>query len=234
MPLEPFYAGVQPRAETDRATFIRRAYMHLAGAIFGFIILSTVLMQSGASEVMLRVLVSSGSAYSWLLVLGAFMVASMLATRLADNSPSNSTQLMGLGLFVVAESLIFAPMLAMAYYVSPQIIPAAGITTLLLVAGLTFTAFTTKADFSFMRSFLTIATFVALGAIIASVIFGFTLGIGFSAIMVLLCGGFVLYDTSNLIHHYPTDRPAGAALHLFASIATMFWYVLRIFMAMRD
>ncbi|EHY1099267.1 Bax inhibitor-1 family protein, partial [Salmonella enterica subsp. enterica serovar Schwarzengrund] len=43
--------------------------------------------------------------------------------------------------------------------------------------------------------------------------------------------GFILYDTSNIIHHYPTDRPAGAALHLFASIATMFWYILRIFMS---
>ncbi|EDF4355705.1 permease, partial [Salmonella enterica subsp. enterica serovar Typhimurium] len=46
-----------------------------------------------------------------------------------------------------------------------------------------------------------------------------------------LCAGFILYDTSNIIHHYPTDCPAGAALHLFASIATMFWYILRIFMS---
>lgn len=233
MPLEPFYAGAQPRAETDRATFIRRAYMHLAVAIFAFILLSAVLMQTGFGLMALKVLSSSGS-YSWLIVLGAFMLASMLATRLADNAESNNVQLVGLGIYVFAEALIFAPILTLAQIMSPQIIPAAGITTLLLVAGLTFTAFTTKKDFSFLGSFLAIAGFVALGAIIASVLLGFTLGIVFSALMVLLCAGFVLYDTSNLIHHYPTDRPAGAALHLFASIATMFWYVLRIFMATRD
>lgn len=173
----------------------------------------------------------NGGQFGWLVVLGAFIVVSMLATRLADNVESNRTQLLGLGIYVLAEALIFAPLLRLAVYIDPAIIGAASITTGLLVGGLTFTAFTTKKDFSFMRSFLTMAGFIAFGAIIASIICGFSLGVWFSAAMVLLCAGFVLYDTSNIIHHYPTDRPAGAALHLFASIATMFWYVLRIFMS---
>ncbi len=114
---------------------------------------------------------------------------------------------------------------------SSQIIPAAAISTLLLVAGLTYTAFTTKKDFSFLRSFLNMAGFIALGAILASILCGFTLGVWFSAAMVLLCAGFILYDTSRILNDYPIDRPAGAALHLFASIATMFWYILRLFMS---
>ncbi|EHQ9681216.1 Bax inhibitor-1/YccA family protein [Escherichia coli] len=215
---------------TDRATFIRRAYMHLAGAVVGFIILSALFIFSGLGKMMLRVLMNSGQ-FGWLVVLGAFILVSMLATRLADNVESNQTQLIGLGIYVLAEALIFAPLLTLAAYINPAIIGAAGITTALLVGGLTFTAFTTKKDFSFMRSFLTMAGFIAFGAIIASIFMGFSLGVWFSAAMVLLCAGFVLYDTSNIIHHYPTDRPAGAALHLFASIATMFWYVLRIFMS---
>lgn len=97
----------------------------------------------------------------------------------------------------------------MAAYINPSSIGAAAITTLLLVGGLTFTAFSIKKDFSFLRSFLTMAGFIAFGAIIASVICGFSLGVWFSALMVLLCAGFILYDTSNIIHHYPTDRPAG-------------------------
>lgn len=215
---------------TDRATFIRRAYMHLAGAVVGFIILSALFIFSGLGKMMLRVLMNSGQ-FGWLVVLGAFILVSMLATRLADNVESNQTQLIGLGIYVLAEALIFAPLLTLAAYINPAIIGAAGITTALLVGGLTFTAFTTKKDFSFMRSFLTMAGFIAFGAIIASIFMGFSLGVWFSAAMVLLCAGFVLYDTSNIIHYYPTDRPAGAALHLFASIATMFWYVLRIFMS---
>ncbi|BED97877.1 Bax inhibitor-1/YccA family protein [Escherichia fergusonii] len=230
MSFKPSFEGVQPVVMTDRATFIRRAYMHLAGAVVGFIILSALFIFSGLGKMMLRVLMNSGQ-FGWLVVLGAFILVSMLATRLADNVESNQTQLIGLGIYVLAEALIFAPLLTLAAYINPAIIGAAGITTALLVGGLTFTAFTTKKDFSFMRSFLTMAGFIAFGAIIASIFMGFSLGVWFSAAMVLLCAGFVLYDTSNIIHHYPTDRPAGAALHLFASIATMFWYVLRIFMS---
>lgn len=230
MSFKPSFEGVQPVVMTDRATFIRRAYMHLAGAVVGFIILSALFIFSGLGKMMLRVLMNSGQ-FGWLVVLGAFILVSMLATRLADNVESNQTQLIGLGIYVLAEALIFAPLLTLAAYINPAIIGVAGITTALLVGGLTFTAFTTKKDFSFMRSFLTMAGFIAFGAIIASIFMGFSLGVWFSAAMVLLCAGFVLYDTSNIIHHYPTDRPAGAALHLFASIATMFWYVLRIFMS---
>ncbi|EPC0236901.1 Bax inhibitor-1 family protein [Escherichia albertii] len=230
MSFKQSFEGVQPVVMTDRATFIRRAYMHLAGAVVGFIILSALFIFSGLGKMMLRVLMNSGQ-FGWLVVLGAFILVSMLATRLADNVESNQTQLIGLGIYVLAEALIFAPLLTLAAYINPAIIGAAGITTALLVGGLTFTAFTTKKDFSFMRSFLTMAGFIAFGAIIASIFMGFSLGVWFSAAMVLLCAGFVLYDTSNIIHHYPTDRPAGAALHLFASIATMFWYVLRIFMS---
>ncbi len=38
--------------------------------------------------------------------------------------------------------------------------------------------------------------------------------------------------TSRIIRDYPADRPAGAALHLFASIALMLWYVLRILISL--
>ena len=44
----------------------------------------------------------------------------------------------------------------------------------------------------------------------------------------------ILYDTSNVLHHFPEDRYVGAALQLFASVALMFWYVLRLFMSSRD
>ena len=73
---------------------------------------------------------------------------------------------------------------------------------------------------------------MAIGAIVVGAVFGFSLGIWFSALMVLFAGACVLYDTSRIIHEYPTDRPAGAALHLFASIALLLWYVLRILMSL--
>jgi len=63
------------------------------------------------------------------------------------------------------------------------------------------------------------------------VIFGFQLGMFFSVAMVVLAGAAILYDTSNVLLRYPEDQHVAASLQLFASVALMFWYVLRIFMS---
>ena len=229
--MQPVYqGGLPPSAGASRASFIRSTYTHLAGAMVAFVVLSTALQVSGIGRAMLAVL--GGHRMMWLAVLGAFMVVGWLATHLADNAESNQTQLFGLGIYVLAEALIFAPMFALASAIAPKAIPAAAFVTLMLVAALTWTAFTTKTNFSFMGGFLRVGGLVAAGAIVAGAVFGFSLGIWFSALMVLFAGACVLYDTSRIIHEYPTDRPAGAALHLFASIALLLWYVLRILMSL--
>ena len=65
-------------------------------------------------------------------------------------------------------------------------------------------------------------------------IFGFQLGTWFSVAMIGFAGVAVLYDTSNIIHNFPEDRYVAAAMQLFASIALMFWYVLRLVMGSRN
>ncbi|MCP4602864.1 MAG: hypothetical protein GY847_20500 [Proteobacteria bacterium] len=140
-------------------------------------------------------------------------------------------QYAGLALYVVAESIIFLPILYMAvYYSSPNVLPTAGMLTLTLFAGLTGTVFITKKDFSFMRAALMIGGFIALGLIVCSILFGFELGTVFSVVMVGLAGGYILYYTSNILHHYRTDQHVAASLALFAAVALMFWYILRLFM----
>jgi FtsH-binding integral membrane protein len=68
---------------------------------------------------------------------------------------------------------------------------------------------------------------------VAGTIFGFALGTYFSVAMVGIAGAAILYDTSNVLHHYPEDRYVAASLELFASVALMLWYILRIFMSRR-
>ena len=70
-----------------------------------------------------------------------------------------------------------------------------------------------------------------MGGIFASLFFGFELGTWFSVAMIGFAGAAVLYDPSNILHHYPKDRYVAASMALFASIALMFWYVLRLFMS---
>jgi len=78
-----------------------------------------------------------------------------------------------------------------------------------------------------------IATLGALATIVASMFFGFSLGVWFSGAMIIVAGGYILYDTSRVMLHYRTDQYVAAALALFASVALLFWYVLRIFLNQR-
>lgn len=212
-----------------RAGFIRRTYGHLAGAILAFIAIEFMLFQSGFPEVMIGLL--AASQYSWLIVLGAFMGISYMADRWAQSGASLQTQYAGLAVYVVAEAVIFVPLLYLAAAVSgSDVIVSAGLITLLLFTGLTFTVLTTRKDFSFLGGFLKIAFFVALGVIVASILFGFNLGVLFASVMVIVAAASILYNTSNVLHRYHPSQHVAASLTLFASIALLFWYILRIFM----
>jgi FtsH-binding integral membrane protein len=69
---------------------------------------------------------------------------------------------------------------------------------------------------------------------VASILIGFNLGLIFSGAMVVFAAGAILYQTSNVARYYRTDQYVAAALALFASVALLFWYVLRIFLAFRS
>ena len=223
------FSGTVAHAGADeRSLFIKRTYLHLAGAIGLFALLVAALLNASFTPRLMELMV--GSRYSWLVVLGLFMFVGHVANRWAMSGGSLSRQYMGLGLYIVAEAIIFVPLLFMASLVAgPATIVNAAVMTGALFVGLTGTVFITRQDFSFMRAGLSIAGFVALGLIVASILFGFTLGLVFSLLMVGFAGGYILYYTSQVMNHYRTDQHVAAALALFAAVALMFWYVVRIF-----
>ena len=238
MPFETFYQNpyVVAQAPVDaRTAFIRRTYAHLAGAIAAFALLETALMSIPGIEDKVFGLLGA-SRYSWLIVLGLFIGASWIADNWARNETSRGMQYLGLGLYVVVEAIIFLPLLLMARAMTgdASLISQAGLLTGALFLGLTAIALTTRKDFSFLGGFLKIGFLVALGLIVIGVFFqGFTLGLWFSGAMVLLAAGSILYTTGNMIHHYRTDQHVSAALGLFAAVALLFWYILRILMSLR-
>ncbi len=217
-------------AKTERTNFIKRTYLHLAGAIIAFAILETLLMKSGIAADFVALL--SGSKWYWLIVLGIFMGVSVLADHWAHSSISREKQYLGLGLYTVAEAIIFMPLIYMAQMRADDVLLHAALITAALVAGLTFTAFSTKINFSFMGRFLMLGGFIALGIIVAAMIFGFSLGLWFSGAMILFAAASVLYSTSNIIHEYHTDQHVAASLSLFSSVGLLFWYVLQFLMAL--
>jgi FtsH-binding integral membrane protein len=220
-------------ATHERADFIRKTYLNLGAAIFGFAGLEAVLLNiPGLPDGFVRVLAQTP--YSWLVVMGAFMLVSWVAEKWAQSAVTLGTQYAGLALYVVAEAIIFLPLLYFANLYDARVIPTAGLATLTIFGGLTAVVFLTSADFSFLRTALYLGGFVAMGLIVASILFGFSLGLLFSVLMVAFAAGFILYDTSNVLHHYRIGQHVAASLALFASVALLFWYVLRIVMAVTD
>jgi FtsH-binding integral membrane protein len=227
------YAGSAAYALPEaRAQFIRRTYAHLALAILGFLVVEYALLQVPGIE-RIGALMTEG--FNWLIVLALFIGVSWIADYWARSDTSRGLQYAGLTLYVVAQAIIFLPLMILAVLISndPTVVPAAGLITLLLFAGLTVVVFTTRVDFSFLRTILIIGGFVALGLIVASMIFGFQLGVIFAVAMVGLAAGFILYTTSNIIHYYRTDQYVAASLSLFAAVALMFYYVLWILLSLR-
>ncbi len=227
---ETLYDVVANYTDVERGKFIRKTYGHVALALFGFVVLELMIFNiPGLADQ----LVSSMLGVSWLFVLGGFFGITWVAEKLANSSTSLANQYLGLALYVIAESVIFVPLLYMAIGAtgSVDLLMQAFTVTLALFGALTAVVFTTKTDFSYLKQSLMIGGFIALGMIIAGVLFGFNLGLAFSGFMVVLVSGTILYQTSNMLHRYQTSQYVAAALGLFASFMTLLWYIIRIFMS---
>jgi FtsH-binding integral membrane protein len=122
-------------------------------------------------------------------------------------------------------------MLFIARRMDPEIIPTAAVATLGLFGALTLVVFVTRKDFSFMRSILMFGGVAAMGLIVCAILFNFSLGPIFTVAMIALACGYILYDTSNVLHHYRIGQHVAASLALFAAVALLFWYILRLFMS---
>ncbi len=227
---------VAAEADTnDRARFIRLTYMHLFGAILAFIGLEVLLFNTPAAKNAMAGVVTMP--YGWLIVMAVFIGASYLANYWANSATSVGMQYLGLSLYVVAWSVIFLPLLMIAQSFTDQtgtnvIGVAAGLTIFTFVA-LTAIVFITGADFSFLGPFLGIAALIAMGVIVVGIVFSLPLfNLVFIAALLLLSAGYILYDTSNVLHHYRVGQHVAASLALFSSLALMFWYMIQLVMSL--
>ena len=217
-------ASAEPSA---RAAFVRRVYLHLALAVLAFAAVEWLLLRWDAAEDLAGTMTDG---VNWLLVLLAFALVSNVADRWARSNTSPGQQYLGLALFVVAEAVLFLPLILGVSRMEDagDTFVTAAVITLALAAGLTAVVVVTQRDFSFLRSAIVVGSLVGLGPIVAAIVFGFSLGLWFSLAMIALAAGSILYNTSNIFGRYRTDQHVAAALALFASVALLFWYVLQI------
>lgn len=222
---------VAQSTDVEKADFYKKTYLHVALSILAFIGVETILLKTVPAELIYMMFAQK---YAWLLIIGVFWIASILASKWSL-SQSKSTQYLGLGFYVLLEAVIFLPLIYIAMvYSGPNVIFQAATLTVAMFAGISAVAFTSKRDFSFLRNVIVIGGFVSIGLIVAGMIFGFNLGLWFSVGMVILASATILYQTSKLKDSYGTDQYVGAALQLFASIMLLFWYILSILMSRRS
>ena len=215
----------------ERTKFIRNTYLHLAGALLLFAAIDFVAIQLFDTQIgKLTALVTGG--WTWLVFLGGVMAVGYVADKWAHSNTSRSMQYAGLGVYTLAQAVMFLPLLYIAaHFAGPSVIPSAGIMTLAIVGGLTAVVFLTKGDFSFMKYGLWMGGIAAMGLIVASIFIGFELGLWFSAAMIVFAGASILYTTSNVLHHYNPNQHVAASLALFSSVTLMLWYVIQLFMS---
>jgi uncharacterized protein len=216
---------------SERVRFIRRTYAHLAVAIAAFVGLEAALISSAAGSAILNTMIAFRGA--WVALMLLFVVGGYAAQIMARSRTSPAIQYLGLAIYVLLEVIIFLPILLFAEWKFPNhhLPLQAGVLTLAVFAGLTAAVFISGKDFSFLGPVLWVLSLLALGLVFAAAIGGFSLGLVFAFAMVALAAGFIIYDTSNIIHHYSTNQHVAASLELFASVALLFWYILRIFMS---
>jgi FtsH-binding integral membrane protein len=228
----PISGAVATLGVSERVAFLRRTYAHLGGAVLIWAAATALFMKSDLS---LRYVYWVGERpLNFLLIWVGFMVSGYVARAMAMSRASKVVQYAGLALEIAAYTLLTQPVLWYAHFYSKstadfnQLVLSAALLTGVIFVGLTATVFITKKDFSFLRGALMIASFALLGVILASVIFDFQLGMIWCAIVIAILAGYILYETSAIMRDFPPTYHVAAALMLFATLATLFIYVLRI------
>ena len=197
-----------------------------------FTLLEFLLFQSGVADKWAANLVNGNG---WIVVFILFVGVSFLANRWAMSDTSPALQYAGLGVFIVAEAIIFLPLLYVAVHYGGGIdtIGSAAAVTAVLCGVTTVFVLVTKKDFSFLGWALQLCMFGAIAMIVLGLIFGWSMGAWFSALMIVLGLGYILFTTSNMLHQYRTTQHVAASLALFSSVMLVFYYVLRLFLDRR-
>lgn len=229
----PGQVAVAQEVVPVRLAFLRKVYSLFGAAIAVWMGTAAVIASNDAWSQSILGLFSGNPLGLLVLIFGGMF----LLRATAKSFPMN---LVGLGIFAVMYGAWTGP-IVWAYaqaFGGYLIVAKAFILTLSVFGGLTGYVLLTKRDFSFMRGGLMIAGGLAFGMIILSVFFGvaetFVSSTGFAAAMVLLMAGFTLYDTSNIVRHYPSNMAATAAATIFADFVLMFLWILRALGGNRD
>jgi modulator of FtsH protease len=224
------------------AQYLRRVYLYFTGGVALAIAGALVALYAGTpvdvgAGVALPPIVAFAIQH-WILGLvayfGAFMVASFVRR-------SPGLNVVALGAYTFITGLFLAPMLFFAQLAAShgQTLTTSPVRDAFLLTGAAFTGLSgyvliSRKNFSYLGAALSMGIWVILGAMILGIFLhsaAFHLAIA-SAGVLLFCG-YILFDTSRILHE-PDDDPIGAALRLFLDVVNLFVFLVRILASSRD
>ncbi|HED35573.1 MAG TPA: BAX inhibitor (BI)-1/YccA family protein [Gammaproteobacteria bacterium] len=188
-----------------------------------YLLLSMTLILSGAMAY-IGMSINLGHGASLVSSIVAIVLLWFVLPRTANSSAGIPvlfliTGLLGLGL---------APMLNYYLAVNPSIVTTALGGTGVIFLGLSGYALTTRKDFSFMGGFLMVGMLVVLAAALANIFLQMPImGLVVSGAIVMLMSGFILYETSSIIHGGETNYIMATA-SLFLSLLNLFQALLHL------
>ena len=164
----------------------------------------------------------------WLVTIGGYLALLFLTAKSANSAMGlvwifALTGFMGLTLGPILNFYVHA------FSNGPQLVMMAFGGTAAIFLGLSGYALTTRRDFSFLGGFLMVGILVAFLAGIAAIMFSIPgLSLAVSAMFILLMSGFILFQTSQLVHE-PNTNYILATVSLYVSIYNLFTSLLYIF-----
>lgn len=211
----------------ERLAFLKKVY--------GLLALSIIVAAGGAVLTLLNAGFQAVVTQNMIL----FIVLEFVALGFAMFAKKNETlAFIALFSFTGLTGIVTAPLLAMY-------IAADGGATIVLQAltmtgaafiGLSLYALTSKKDFNYMGGALTMGLIVLIvGGLMNALFFhssGMSMLMSFGGVFIFC--GFILYDTSNIMRHYPTDEYISATLSLYLDVLNLFLFILRILGGSRD
>ena len=209
-------SGSVAYASTDvRAEFIRKVYGLFYGSLLVTVLVGAFCAQPAVAPALLAM---------WP-VLGIVGFVCVLAMSFARRTSGLNLAL--LALYAAIQGAILGPILTMVSRVAPGVPAEAAFLTISVFGGLTLYAMQSKRDFNFLGGML----FVALIALLIAGIVMFFVNITLLHTLycvggVLIFSGFVLYDTSRIMHHLQPGEEVVGALEIYLDFLLIFQFIL--------
>jgi FtsH-binding integral membrane protein len=202
--------------------FIRKTYVLFMAGIVAAIVAGTITVSS-------RPLFEAALAILRMPLLGLILLIGSvwIASALSRTEGLNYVALFG---FTAFCGFWISPLLVMYEQIQPGIVSQAAVLTLLTFGALTTYAFVTKKDFSFLGGMLFVGLITLIGGLLLNAFLFKSVSMSYwmSWGILLVFSGYVLFDTSRIIHRYDEKSYCSAAIALFLDFFNMFLAILSI------